>query len=175
MPPQNNQIQPMPSDPKPGSGKAKAVALIGAAALAISAPLIAKWEGKENDPYRDIVKVWTVCYGDTRNVVPGQRQTDAQCTDRLYAQIADHAMPIVKCVPGLLQPERKQQLAASVSLAYNIGTGGFCKSTVARRFNAKNWRGGCDAFLMWNKAGGRVVRGLDNRRREERQICLTGL
>jgi len=70
---------------------------------------------------------------------------------------------------------REQQLIASVSLAYNIGTGGFCRSTAARRFNAGNWRGGCDAFLMWNRAGGRVVRGLTLRRQRERAICLTGL
>lgn len=45
----------------------------------------------------------------------------------------------------------------------------------ARRFNAGNWRGGCDAFLMWNRAGGRVVRGLALRRARERALCLKGL
>lgn len=44
-----------------------------------------------------------------------------------------------------------------------------------RRFSAGNWRGGCDAFLMWNKAGGRVVRGLSLRRARERALCLKGL
>lgn len=175
MPPRNDRIEPMATPPRPGSGKTKAVAVIGAAALAISAPLIAKWEGKRNDPYLDIVRVPTVCYGDTRGVTMGRRVGDAECTDRLYRQIADHAAPIVKCVPALRQPGREAQLAASVSLAYNIGTAGFCRSTVARRFNAGDWRGGCNAFASWNKAGGRTIPGLVNRRRDEIAICLTGL
>lgn len=52
---------------------------MGAVALALAAPFVASWEGKRNAPYRDIVGVWTVCYGDARNVTPGKRQTDAQC------------------------------------------------------------------------------------------------
>ena len=117
--------------------------------------------------------MWTVCYGDTRNVTPGKRQTEAQCTDRLYEQIADHAKPVIACVPQLRG--RDAQLAASVSLAYNIGTAGFCRSTAAKRFRAGNWRGGCDAFLMWNRAGGKVVKGLTNRRIKEREMCVRGL
>jgi lysozyme len=169
-----DKIQPMESQGG-GSGKAKAVGIIGAAALAISAPLVAKWEGKRNDPYRDIVGVPTVCYGDTRDVTMGKRVGDAECTDRLYRQLADHAAPIIKCVPALRQPGRTAQLAASVSLAYNIGTTGFCKSTAARRFNAGDWRGGCSAFYAWRFAGGREVKGLANRRRDEIAICLRGL
>ncbi|WP_416365688.1 lysozyme [Sphingomonas aerolata] len=67
------------------------------------------------------------------------------------------------------------QLAAAISLAYNIGTGGYCGSTVDRRFDAGQWRAACDAFLLWNKAGGRVVNGLDRRRRAERDLCLKDL
>ncbi|OWQ98075.1 glycosyl hydrolase [Sphingopyxis witflariensis] len=151
----------------------KAIAVIGAGALALTAPFVAQWEGKRNDPYRDIVGVWTVCYGDTRDVKPGQRQTDAQCQDRLYAQIADHAKPVVACVPQL--KGKDAQLAASVSLAYNIGTGGFCKSTAAKRFRAGDWKGGCNAFYAWRFAGGKEIRGLANRRRQEMALCRTGL
>lgn len=174
MPPRNDRIEPM-EPPPGGKGKAKAIGVIGAAALALSAPLIAKWEGKRNDPYLDIVKVPTVCYGDTRDVTMGKRISDAECTDRLYRQIADHAAPIVKCVPALRQPGREAQLAASVSLSYNIGTSGFCRSTVARRFNAGDWRGGCNAFYAWRFAGGREIKGLADRRRDEIAVCLTGL
>jgi lysozyme len=49
---------------------------------------------------------------------------------------------------------------------------GFCGSTAARRFRAGDVRGGCDAFLAWNKAGGRVVAGLAKPAPAERQICL---
>lgn len=125
--------------------------------------------------YADIVGVWTICDGDTKNVRPGMVETEAGCQARLERQLVAHARPVLACVPALGEPGRESQLVASVSLAYNIGTGGFCRSTAARRFNAGNWRGGCDAFLMWNRAGGRVVRGLTLRRERERALCLEGL
>lgn len=123
--------------------------------------------------YADIVGVWTICDGDTKGVRRGMVETEAGCTARLERQLVAHAAPILKCVPGL--KGRDNQLVASVSLAYNIGTAGFCRSTAARRFNAGNWRGGCDAFLMWDRAGGRSVRGLTLRRQRERALCLKGL
>jgi lysozyme len=123
--------------------------------------------------YADIVGVWTICDGDTKNVRPGMVESEAGCTARLERQLVAHAAPVLKCVPGL--KGRDNQLVASVSLTYNIGPAGFCRSTVARRFNAGNWRGGCDAMLMWNKAGGREVRGLTLRRQRERALCLKGL
>jgi lysozyme len=125
--------------------------------------------------YADIVGVWTICDGDTKNVRPGMTETREGCTARLERQLVAHAKPIIACVPGLAGQGRENQLVASVSLAYNIGTSGFCRSTIARRFNAGNWRGGCDAMLMWNKAGGRPVRGLTLRRQRERALCLRGL
>lgn len=148
-------------------------ALIGAAAAITLVPEVQRWEGREHVPYKDIVGIWTVCDGDTKNVIPGQAQTDAQCDARLEQQLIAHAKPVMQCVPGL--KDRPNQLAASVSLAYNIGTAGFCKSTAAKRFNAENWRGGCDAFLSWRFAGGREIRGLLNRRKAEREICLRGV
>ena len=83
------------------------------------------------------------------------------------------ATRVVACVPALYG--RPNQAAAAVSLAYNIGWPSFCRSTAARRFNAGQWAAGCDAFTMWNKAGGRVLRGLVARRGRERTLCRTGL
>lgn len=123
--------------------------------------------------YRDIVGVVTICDGDTHNVHMGQVATTAECTARLEAQLIAHAEPIIRCVPGLRG--REYPVTAAVSLAYNIGPAGFCRSTAARLFNAGSWVAGCNAFRSWNKAGGRVVAGLDVRRRREVEICLTGL
>ncbi len=163
-----------PANPPGRGGKFAALAaLLGAASIAVLVPSVQQWEGREAVPYRDIVGIWTVCDGDTSNVVPGDVQSDEQCDARLERQLIAHAKPVLACVPGL--KDRPNQTAAAVSLAYNIGVSGFCRSTVARRFNAGQWRRGCDAFLMWNKARGRVVRGLDRRRRAEREICLRGL
>lgn len=64
---------------------------------------------------------------------------------------------------------------AFLSLSYNIGTGAFCRSSVARYANSADYRRACDAISLYNKAGGRVVKGLVNRRADERKLCLEGL
>jgi lysozyme len=141
-------------------------------ALAIATPTVERWEGTRTAPYRDIVGVWTVCTGETR--VAMRRYTSAECAAMLRRALeSDYAPAVLAAVPALR--DRPHQFAASISLSYNIGTTAFARSTVARRFNAGDWRGGCDAFLMWERAGGRVVPGLANRRRAERALCLTGL
>lgn len=155
----------------PKTGKGKLVALVGSGAAALMLTTVALWEGKSNDPYKDIVGVMTVCFGETR--VEMRRYSDAECEDMLAVGLADFAGPVLKRNPELRG--RPNQLAAATSLAYNIGSANYNRSTVARRFSAGNWRGACDAFLLWNKAGGRVVKGLTRRREHERQICLRGV
>ena len=162
------------SDKQPRAKYAALTALVGAGAVALLVPEVQKWEGREHRAYRDIVGVWTICDGDTKNVHAGQVATDAECDKRLERQLIAHARPVMECVPRLTK-DRPYQLAASASLAYNIGVSAFCRSTVARKFNRGDWRGGCDAILMWDRAGGRKVRGLTRRRQAERAICLRGL
>ncbi len=142
-----------------------------AAAMALATPLVAKWEGKRNDPYVDIVGVRTVCYGETR--VEMRRYSDAECRALLTKGLEQFAAPVIRCTPILA--DKPYQLAAATSLAYNVGTGAYCRSTVARRFNAGNIKGACDAFMMWTKVGVRTVQGLVNRRRDERALCLRGV
>lgn len=166
-------IEPMDS-PKPPAG-GKTAAMVGLAAAASIFAVVTQWEGKRNTGYRDIVGVPTACYGDTANVEVGKRYSDAECAERLDRQVAAHAAPVLRCVPALADPAHRNQLTASVSLAYNIGPRGFCGSSAARAFNAGRWRAGCEAFLRWNKAGGRTVRGLTNRRQFEYRICMQGL
>lgn len=125
------------------------------------------------DAYLDIVKVPTACDGITKGVKMGMRFTPAQCNDLLEQELIAHAEPIIRCVPGL--KGRTNQAIAAVSLSYNIGTAGVCKSSIAKLWNAGQWRAGCDRFPLFNKAGGRVIQGLVNRRARERTICVQGL
>lgn len=165
------RIEPLVDNPPQGTGKGKLIALIGAAAAAVLVPLVGNFEGKRNDPYRDIVGVMTVCYGETR--VQMRRYSDAECSQMLSEGLVDFAKPVLARNPELAG--RPNQLAAAISLSYNIGAASYARSTVARRFSAGNWRGGCDAFLAWDMAGGRHVAGLARRRQAERAICLRGL
>lgn len=148
-------------------------AVVGATgALALAVALIAPWEGRELRAYQDIVGVWTICYGETRGVKPGDTATPAECQSMLAKGVAEFEAGIRPCLPATLPDPTR---AAFISAAYNIGTGAFCRSSMSRRAMAGDLRGACDALMMWNKAGGQVVRGLTNRRAAERELCLSGL
>lgn len=153
------------------SSKRTLAGTIGATAATALIATVATWEGKNNDPYFDIVHVQTVCYGETN--VAMHHYTDAQCSDMLADSLVKYADPVLARTPEL--QGHPYQLAAAISLTYNIGAASYAHSTVARRFDAGNWRSACDAFLMWSKAGGRTVPGLLNRRKAERALCLRGL
>ena len=152
------------------TGKEKLAGVVGAAALGLIA-VVGASEGFSNDPYNDIVGIPTVCYGETR--VEMRRYSTAECDDMLAEGLADFASGVIERNPELKGHDA--QLLAATSLAYNIGIGAYRRSTVAKRFSAGNWRGACNAFLSWNRAGGRPVRGLTLRREKERAICLRGL
>lgn len=159
-----------PSGPAMG-GNTKLTRTVGVTAAALLVAIVGQFEGKRNDPYRDIVGVWTVCYGETR--VDMRRYSDAECKAMLADGLADFAEPVLARNPELKGHD--PQLAAAVSLAYNIGPAAYRKSSVARLFSAGQWRAACDSFLKWSFAGGKQVKGLLRRRQEERAICLRGL
>lgn len=66
------------------------------------------------------------------------------------------------------------QCAALLSFSYNCGVGALEGSTLMRKLNAGDIKGAADQFLRWNRAGGRVVRGLTRRRQSERTLFLRG-
>jgi lysozyme len=144
-----------------------------AIAGAIAFPHLQKWEGLSTKPYVDIVGVPTVCYGETR--VPMKPYSAAECRDMAVKALAQDFGPgVLRCTP-VLAKQKPEMLASALLLSYNIGTAAYCRSTVARRFNAGRFKDGCDAYLLWNRAGGRVVRGLTLRRQDERLLCLQGV
>jgi GH24 family phage-related lysozyme (muramidase) len=164
--------EPAPPPPAP-------VASSEQAAIAIAVPLVAKWEGLEVKAYLDTIAkppVWTVCYGETEGVRPHEVRTEVQCRDglrrglaRYRADLHRYFAPDTKA--ARLPPTRD---AAFVSTAWNVGVHGLGKSTAVRRLNAGDVVGACEAITWWNKAGGRVIRGLVNRRSEEQALCLKG-
>ena len=124
--------------------------------------------------YLDAVGVATACDGiATKDIKLGQTYTEAQCTTMLERELIVHAEGVVKCIPGIYG--RANQAMAVVSLAYNVGVSMVCKSSIARYWNAGQWRAGCDFFPRYRFAGGRVLPGLVARRARERAICLKEL
>lgn len=142
--------------------------------LAVAVPFVGKWEGLRLTAYRDIVGVWTICYGHTRTVIPGETRTRQECDDLLGSELLEYR----EGLHGYLTAETLRTRlpvtrdVAYTSLAFNVGIAGAGRSTAVRRLNAGDVAGGCQAIGWWNKAGGRVVRGLVLRRAEEVKLCL---
>lgn len=142
-------------------------------ALLAALELIRRFEGCRLRAYRDVAGIWTIGWGETLDVHPGMVWTRRKADAQLRARAALFMLAVLRRCPALhLEPPRR--LAACTSLAYNIGVGAFGASSVCRRLMNGDVAGAGDSFLLWNKAGGRVVAGLARRRRAERALYLSG-
>lgn len=142
--------------------------LIGTVA-AVTIATVSLLEGRSNDPYQDIVGVWTVCDGETN--VKMRRYTDAQCDSMLRSSLVKYGNGVLQCINV---PVSQNQHAAFTSFAYNVGVPAFCKSSLLKKLNAGDYVGACDGMLAWTYAGGKYVQGLANRRKVEQRLCLKG-
>lgn len=156
------------------SRKQKTGAIGGACILACA--LTATFEGLVTHPNPDPGNphLQQVCYGDTE--VEMRVYTPEECQVLLEArQQRDYAPVVLRCVPGFADSRRRYAFAASIDAAYNAGTAAFCKSRMARAFNAGQWVAGCNGFRGWyTTANGKPFRGLVRRREAERSLCLKG-
>lgn len=148
-----------------------------AAFLAHAVPFVGEWEGLRLEAYRDLVGIWTVCYGETKGVKPGDTYTKAECDAMFSLELVDYRN---RLHPAFSEETKAKRLhvkrdVAFAGLAYNVGVAGTRKSTAVRRLNEGDVAGACEAITLWNKAGGRVVRGLVRRRSHEYTLCLDGI
>jgi lysozyme len=150
------------------------IAVVGYAAAQILVVTVPEHEGEVLVGYLDPVGIPTKCYGDTYDVVVGKTYSSEECLRSLEKQLIAHAKPVLECVPELAEYTDEER-AAAVSLAYNIGTGAFCKSTNAKKSRAGDRPGDCSGFSAWNRAGGTVLPGLVRRRADERALCESKL
>ena len=47
--------------------------------MAMAVTLIGGYEGLRLYSYKDVIGIWTACYGETRGIKPGMTFTQAQC------------------------------------------------------------------------------------------------
>ncbi len=138
------------------------------------AEFIAKWEGYLEFPVLDTIAsppVWTAGYGHTGpDVAPGQRWSRAKSLRVLMKDIRSAARAVNRSIGTKLTFRQRAML---ISLAFNCGPGAVTGSTLQRKLNARDYKGAGKEFLRWCYAGGVVVPGLLNRRREERAIFLS--
>ena len=140
------------------------VALLGFGAAQLSVDTVADFEGYVPEAYLDPVGIWTKCWGDTTDVTPGAKYSFDQCVKSLNDHVLELAEPVTRCVPALnLQHD-------------NIGSGAFCKSSVAHYANAGDWERACKRMAqIYKTAGGQELPGLVKRRKMESELCLEGL
>jgi len=121
--------------------------------------------------YQDSVGIWTIGYGHTKGVRPGQRITKAQAVAFLRQDVAWAEKAVNRAVKVNLS---QSQFDALVSWTFNLGSGNLGRSTMLKRVNARNWRRVPCEMIRWNRAGGRVLRGLVRRRRAEAELFNGG-
>jgi lysozyme len=131
--------------------------------------VIAGYEGYSDDAYLDSAGVPTIGYGTTLGVKMGDTITRETAEAYLLRDTGYAGDAVARCVKVPLYPH---EYRAYVSLAYNIGGGAFCKSTLVRKLNSGDYAGACNELPRWVYAGGKRLRGLEIRRADERRRCL---
>ena len=134
--------------------------------------LICSFEGLRLNAYDDGVGVWTIGFGTTIypngiKVKRGDTCTEAQAKAYMAHDLKKFESAVNSAVAVSIN---QNQFDAMVSLAYNIGTSAFKNSTLVKKLNAGDIRGAAAQFDVWNKASGRVLQGLVNRRAVERKL-----
>jgi lysozyme len=142
------------------------------AVVTLAAGLAVPFESYVNHVYLDPVKVPSYCYGETQNPDWNRKYPEGECRALLEGRLMEFYQGVRSCIKGDM-PDTAA--AAFTDLAYNMGVGGFCRSSVVRLWNGGDHRAACNRILKFNTAGGVVFKGLTRRREAERELCLRGL
>jgi lysozyme len=150
--------------------------------------LIKHHEGKRNRPYMCSALLHTIGYGhvlypeqgklklEDRKNYPLRPEHDKEWSDDgivaiLRSDLQRFENGVLRLCPS--SADSQAQFDALVSFSFNVGLGNLQSSTLRMKYNRGDIAGAADEFLKWNKAGGRVLKGLQNRRLEERELFLS--
>ncbi len=118
---------------------------------------------------------WTIGWGATGRdrfnggrIRQGTRWTQEQCDARLEEDLARFADEVAAAIGAA--PTTQNQFDALVSFHYN--TGAIARATLTRKHIAGDTRGAGREFGRWNRAGGRILKGLTRRRMAEADLYL---
>ena len=116
---------------------------------------------------------WTIGWGATgpglelgSRIEPGTVWTQKQCDQRLADDLKRYARDVAQAIGDA--PTTQKQFDAMVSFHYN--TGAISRATLTKKHKAGDFEGAAEEFKRWNKAGGRVLKGLVRRRAEEARL-----
>ena len=151
--------------------------------------LIKSFEGCHNSPYKCPATLWTIGYGrvlypdqarlknEERTAYPLRTEHNRtfsgdEIDALLEADLLRFSDGVLRLCPATA--DNQCHLDAVVSFAFNVGLGNLQSSTLRMKYNRGDYDGAADEFLKWNKAGGKVLRGLERRREAERALFLAG-
>lgn len=149
--------------------------------------MIKHHEGVKQRPYRCPALLWTVGVGhvidpahigvkfEERKNLPipqgWDRSLSMEEVDKILATDLERFERGVErlCPNGLTQP----RFDALVSFAFNVGLGNLQRSTIRMKHNRGDYEGAAESFMAWTKAGGKELRGLVIRRKDEMNLYLS--
>ena len=132
--------------------------------------LIKKFEGCRLKAYQDSVDVWTIGYGHTEGVYEGMEISQHQADTMLASDLGKYGNYINEYVTVALNPN---QFDALTSWVYNLGPGNLKSSTMLKVLNEGSYDDVPFQIKRWNKAGGKVLKGLVRRREAEAELFAT--
>ena len=137
--------------------------------------MIKMFEGFRAKPYKCPAGVPTIGYGSTfysngkKVTLKDKLITEQDATNLLTTVVTNFSSGVSK----LLKIQVTQnQFDALVDFAYNVGIGNLKSSTLLKKVNAKNFSGAALEFIKWNKADGKVLPGLTQRRTAEKDLFI---
>ena len=110
---------------------------------------------------------WTIGYGHTKGVKPGDTCTREQALAWLHEDV-DWAEAAVRA--NVKVPLEQHQFDALVSFTFNVGAGAFGASTMLKLINAKNMPAAAQQFGRWINGPSGPMPGLVRRRGAERAM-----
>jgi lysozyme len=132
--------------------------------------MLAHHEGIRQKPYKCPAGLWTVgvghLIGDGKSLPDSWNRTFS--LEEVYAILAKDVIRFERGVERLITiPLTQNQMDAIISFTFNLGIGCLQRSSVRQKLNRGDKEGAIESLLKYNKAGGKVLKGLDNRRKDE--------
>lgn len=105
-------------------------------------------------------KVPTVGFGTTEGVKQGDSLKVVPAIERALIDASKFEGALKQCVKV---PLSQVEYDLYVNFSYNVGSAGFCGSTIVKQLNQLDYVGACDAILLWNKSNGQDCSAPGNR------------
>ena len=141
--------------------------------LEYAAKIAEPFEGFVSKPYHDPVGYPTRGYGEllSKEKWADLSQWKSVTRDEAHEFLVNHMFKDLLVIERLITvPLTPRQEGALIDFCYNLGTGALQSSTLRRKLNQGHYDEVPGQLMRWNKAGGRVLRGLTLRRQAEADL-----